>query len=273
MRKSGDSLATAFRNVDRDSDIGKLAACLQCMDDLSSFRAYKARSFEMLRLKPGDVAVDLGCGLGFDAQKLADAVSPGGLAIGIDNSGKLLEAAKRAHCEKAGLEFRQCDMHQLRLESGCVDAIRVDRALQHVENPQTVISEMARVLKPGGWLVCAEPDWFTFVIDFDEVEITEMVSEKWRSGFRNPRIGRQLLGRIRNAGLQHAQVEGFILLADGLERMDSVYDVLETARILGQENDALSKRLNNWRNELIACDKTMGVTASVTLFLACGQKQ
>ena len=265
-------LAIGFRDVDRNSDLGKLVACLEFLDGLPSFIAYKTRSIERMQLKPGDTAVDLGCGLGFDVRKMAEIVRPGGRAIGVDLSNKLLEAGKRAFADHGEIEFENCDIHRLPFDSNSIDSIRVDRTLQHVADPRKVISEMIRVLKPAGRLVCAEPDWFTFVIDSDDIDMTTRVVERWRSSFKNPSIGRQLLGRIRKEGLKNAWAEEFVLLATGIEAVNIVYDIYETIRILEEENKGDAPRLSSWLRALIKSDKDVPVTASVTLFLAGGQK-
>lgn len=278
MDKDDGYLATGFRDVDDSANVGKLVSCLKFMQGLPSFIAYKRRSIERLYLRPGNTAVDLGCGLGFDVPKLSEAVAPGGKAIGIDLSEKLLDAAKRMFTNvesagfQAGIEFVQGDIHALSLAANSVDGIRIDRTLQHVENPQQVISEMVRVTKPGGWVVCAEPDWFTFVIDADNPELTDRIIARWQKGFRNPRIGRQLLRRIRSEKLQNTWAEGFILLADGLDAVNIVYDIFATADKLKAEDSKTADELEKWVENLRLRDKVEGITASVTLFLSGGQK-
>lgn len=270
--ETDSNLATGFRDADKNGDIVRLVACLQFMNDLPSFAAYKSRSFDRMHLKPGDVAVDLGCGLGFDVRRIADRVLPGGLAVGVDSSEKLLEAANRAFFQKDSLEFRKGDIHDLAIDSGSIDSIRADRVLQHVENPGKVISEMVRVLKPGGWLVCAEPDWSTFVVDSDDIETANLVAGRWRRSFRNPSLGRQLLRRVQTEGMRHAWVEGFVLLANGLDAVNTVYDISKTVELLEREDGGLKERLSGWFEDLEKSDKVSTVTASVTLFLAGGQK-
>jgi len=266
-------LATGFRDVDNNSDIGKLVACLRFLDGLPSFNAYKRMSMVRLKLKPGHVAVDVGCGLGFDVARLANVVSPGGSSIGIDNSEKLLSAARNAFAAVEGVSFVQGDIHSLGIPSNSVDGIRVDRTLQHVQDPQRVISEMVRVLKPGGWLVCAEPDWSTFVIDADNDEITDRVVQTWRSNFRTPNIGRQLLRRVRTEGLENTWADGLILLADGIRAADIVYDIYATADKVKADNDKESCVIDDWVRELQRREDREGVMASVTIFLAGGQKR
>jgi len=266
-------LATGFRDVDNNSDIGKLVACLRFLDRLPSFNAYKKMSIDRLKLKPGDIVVDVGCGLGFDVARLASVVSPGGSSIGIDNSERLLEAARNAFAAVEGVSFVQRDIHSLDIPSNSVDGIRVDRTLQHVQEPQKVISEMIRVLKPDGRLVCAEPDWSTFVIDADNDEITDRVVQTWKNSFKNPNIGRQLLRRVRAEGLENTWADGLILLADGLKAADIVYDIYATADKVRSENDQASCAIDDWVRELQRREDREGVMACVTIFLAGGQKR
>jgi ubiquinone/menaquinone biosynthesis C-methylase UbiE len=272
MKERADYLATGFRDVDQEPDLEKLSACLRFLDALPSFGAYKARSLEKLQVRPGDTVVDLGCGLGLDVRRLAGLVSPGGMAVGIDESQKLLNLARRAFPQDPSMRFEQGDIHRLPFANASVDAVRIDRTLQHVARPVEVIAEMTRVLKPGGRMVCAEPDWFSFVIDSDDQATMAPVVERWRHSFRNPSIGRQLLRRIREQGLDDTWMEGYILLADGLEAVDRVYDLRKTVSLLAAEGGDKGRPLEAWLENLAARDKDTAVTASVTLFLAGGRK-
>lgn len=273
MMEDSSYLATAFRDVDRNCDIGKLITCLSFMEDLPSFRAYKALSVEKLRLKQGDTVVDIGCGLGFDVSRMAREVAPGGRSIGIDMSEALLNFARRAFSAQKNVHFVQGDIHNLAFPANSADAIRVDRTLQHIEEPQRVISEMVRVLKPSGWLVCAEPDWSTFVIDADGSETTDAAIQTWKNSFRNPEIGRQLLRRIRAEGLVNTWADGTILLADGIEAADIVYDIYASAEKVRLGNDEKSSAIDAWLDEIQKREDHVGVIAAVTVFLAGGQKR
>lgn len=272
MAEHDSYLATGFRDVDKANDIEKLIECLRFLEELPSFHAYKNISIEKLRLKQGDKAVDVGCGLGFDVLKLAKVVSPGGSSIGIDMSERLLNAAREEFGDHEGVSFQRGDIHELEIPANSVDGIRVDRTLQHVQDPQKVISEMVRVLKPGGWLVCAEPDWSTFVIDVEDDETTDIVIHTWKSSFRNPHIGRQLLRRVRSEGLENTWADGLILLADGIEAVDTVYDTFATAEKVKAENAEQTRAVDAWINELQRRENHEGVIACVTIFLAGGQK-
>jgi SAM-dependent methyltransferase len=72
---------------------------------------------------------------------------------------------------------------------------------QHVADPARAIAEMRRVIKPGGCLVCAEPDGGTFVIDCDDADTAGLVGERWKNLSRNLNLGRRLPHLLRRERL------------------------------------------------------------------------
>ena len=74
--------------------------------------------------------------------------------------------------------------------------------LQHVCDPAAVIAEVARVLRPGGRFVAAEPDWDTLIISGDPD-----VSHAFRrfvieQAVRNAYVGRELPGLLTGTGFE-----------------------------------------------------------------------
>jgi SAM-dependent methyltransferase len=59
-------------------------------------------------------------------------------------------------CEGPGVDF-VADVSALPFADGTYDIVLSTQVLEHVRDPQRVIAEMARVLKPGGWLFLTTP--------------------------------------------------------------------------------------------------------------------
>jgi 2-polyprenyl-6-hydroxyphenyl methylase / 3-demethylubiquinone-9 3-methyltransferase len=93
-------------------------------------------------------ALDVGCGGGFLAEEFARL---GFDVVGVDPSAVSIEAA-RAHAAAGSLtiDYRVGAGEQLPLEDGTVDVAYCCDVLEHVSDLDRVISETARVLKPGG---------------------------------------------------------------------------------------------------------------------------
>ena len=60
-----------------------------------------------------------------------------------------------------GFEFRSCDLEREKLpfESDYFECVYSKSVCEHVLNADNMFSEIRRVLKPGGMLVCMTPDW------------------------------------------------------------------------------------------------------------------
>lgn len=132
-------------------------------------RGFKSIATSQLALEHGHVVADLGCGPGTDLRTYAEAVGPTGRVIGVDHDEDLVRHARADTAHLSNVSIEMADIHDLPVDSESVDRVHIDRVLQHVSSPATVIAEAARVLRSGGTIVCVEPDWATVVIDHPDI--------------------------------------------------------------------------------------------------------
>jgi len=98
----------AFEAVDASQAVAYHVRYLDQIRAMGDTREYKARSFEVLALQPGQRALDVGCGTGLDAFELARRVGPDGQVAGVDPSAALIdEARSRATAEWRGRSTTQ----------------------------------------------------------------------------------------------------------------------------------------------------------------------
>src|SRR3984885_7900945 len=111
---------------------------------------------EWLDIPPGGIALDIGSGPGSVTASLARAAGPEGLALGVDISEPMLARAVRA---AAGPQvgFLRADAQRLPLRDQTVDAAVSIAVLQLIPDPSATLSEVARVLRPGGRLAVMVP--------------------------------------------------------------------------------------------------------------------
>jgi len=108
----------------------------------------------MLALLPEDAVVaDLGCGTGFVASQLAPWV---GQVIGVDGSAAMLKAAGRRTDELLNVELRRGDLTAVPIEDRSCDAALLLLVLSYVADGPAVLSEVSRILKPGGRAVIVD---------------------------------------------------------------------------------------------------------------------
>ena len=105
--------------------------------------------------------LDVGCGRGFLLKKLSEKSEPGTKFFGIDISPKLVEIAKSNNPE-ATLEIG--DAEKMRFADATFDFVFMTEALEHMQDFSKSLSEVMRVLKPGGIFIVTIPnrDWASY---------------------------------------------------------------------------------------------------------------
>jgi arsenite methyltransferase len=109
-------------------------------------------------LAPGERVLDMGSGSGMDAFLASLAVSPGGQVIGIDMTEEQLVKARRlAVCEGfPDMRFEKGYIEQAPVESASVDVVISNGVINLCADKQAVLTEIARVLKPGGRMAISD---------------------------------------------------------------------------------------------------------------------
>lgn len=102
----------------------------------------------------GKVAVDLGVGWG---DYLPHLIERGFSVIAIDNDAANLARIDRLDTGRALLGVLPADAHHLPLADASADVVLMGEVLEHVEQPERVLREAHRVLKPGGHLIADVP--------------------------------------------------------------------------------------------------------------------
>jgi ubiquinone/menaquinone biosynthesis C-methylase UbiE len=107
-----------------------------------------------VNIRNGVRVLDLACGPGYVAAAVEAA---GGIPVGVDFSSEMVRLARERNPH---LEFYEGDAHALDFPDASFDVVMMNFGLLHMADPQKVIEEIARVLRPGGrfgFSVWAEP--------------------------------------------------------------------------------------------------------------------
>jgi ubiquinone/menaquinone biosynthesis C-methylase UbiE len=153
----------------------------------------------LLDLPNNGNVLDVGCGNG-GISFLLSGLRPDLMITGVDFEPKSIQDAA-PHAERNGfknIKFEQGDAHQLRFDDATFDGVVCQTVLTHVRDAQTVVNQMARVLKPGGIFFAAEYAISGAMDNYDNVHFPKQ-DEAWkREYFRISQYyikGKQLLGR------------------------------------------------------------------------------
>ena len=121
-------------------------------------RSADTHAFYLLpHLKSGQRVLDFGCGPGTITMGLASAVQPGEIH-GIDAETSQIELARAAAGTggHTNATFHVGDVTALPFEDNSFDVAHCHAVLMHIPNTTAVLSEVKRVLKPGGIIASRE---------------------------------------------------------------------------------------------------------------------
>jgi ubiquinone/menaquinone biosynthesis C-methylase UbiE len=195
-----------------------------------------------LGAQPGDTILDAGCGYGFHAERFARR---GLKVVGIDFSPVALEAAKaRIDTQALGIDLRQGDILNLPFETGSFEFVNCWGVLMHIPELEKAMSELARVLQPGGRLALMENNRSSLHVRFWEPIV---------------RLSKRILGRqtarfeMKACGKEEWRTEGLMVRKLDIKWAERFYGQLGlrlVARLPGQFTEIYtvmpSKRLKRF---------------------------
>ena len=168
-------------------------------------RALLARLGE-LGLRPGQAALDLGCGPRGILDLLAEAVGPGGRVVGLDADPAHVAAARQYAFSQglANVEVLAGDARHTGLPAESFDLVHTRTLLVTIPEPAEVVAEMARLARPGGLVASQEAD-AEFSICYPPLPEWDRLLALFRASFPRAgadlRLGRRLPELFREAGL------------------------------------------------------------------------
>lgn len=114
-----------------------------------------------LKLKPGEIVIDIGAGTGYFTRRFAKAVAPSGEALGLDIEPAMIDYMK-ADAKKQGMKnyhARLVKADDPELAPHSADVVFFCDTLHHVDDRVAYFRKLSLALKPGGRVI---------VIDFDK---------------------------------------------------------------------------------------------------------
>lgn len=161
-------------------------------------------------LEPGQRLLDVGCGPGTITLDLASRVAPGRV-IGIDAEAEVIAQAEKLRREKgaAQVSFATGNVYELDFGDASFDVVHAHQVMHHLRNPVAALTEMRRVLRPGGVLGVRESDYGAFVWSPPDPLLDRWLELYHQVSARNggdPHAGRNLLGWVRAAGFTDVRV-------------------------------------------------------------------
>jgi demethylmenaquinone methyltransferase/2-methoxy-6-polyprenyl-1,4-benzoquinol methylase len=154
-RRDSEEFATEVRGM-----FDRIAGVYDLMNSAMTaglHHQWRQRAVDRANVGPGSDALDVCCGTGDLALELRRRIGPDGRVVGCDFSEPMLELARRKSGDEGlPVEFGWADALDLPYGDGSFDAVAIGFGARNLADLERGLSEMARVLRPGGRIVILE---------------------------------------------------------------------------------------------------------------------
>jgi ubiquinone/menaquinone biosynthesis C-methylase UbiE len=215
--------------------------------DVIEMRTGDPRHQAMLRMYLAEInfppqaqVLEIGCGTGAVTRTLAQW--PGvARAVGVDPSAVFITRARALSQGFPNLTFEEADGRNLNFPDASFDVAVIHTTLSHVPQPERLLAEAYRVLRPGGWLATCDGDYATATVSTGERDPLEACIHAFRENFVNDSwIIRRLPQLLHAAGFEVLPMQsyGYVESQEGgymLTWVDRGADVLLNNGRIGKE--------------------------------------
>ena len=219
------------------------------------------------RLDEVSSLADIGCGVGHWSRLLYSYLRPHARLAGVDREPRwVAEAAENFRRAFPGVSpdlysFHEGDATKLPLPDESFDTVTCQTVLMHLADPKAALREMLRILRPGGLLICVEPNNMlnlmapSSITDDEPVEVIVRRFEFWlrqhrgrmAAGEGNHSIGELLPGYFAELGLRDIAVHQ----ADRPAPLFPPYATADQKALIEQEREWYASAAGPWdRNAL-----------------------
>lgn len=162
----------------------------------------RAEVLALLAAQPGERVLDVGSGPGFLVASLADAVGPGGAVCGVDRSAPMNAAARELIATRPWARIDDGDALDLPYPDGSFDAAVSTQVYEYVADTPRALSELRRVLRPGGRALVLDTDWDSVVWHVADRDRHRRIMAAWDEHLVHPHLPCTLPGQLRGAGFR-----------------------------------------------------------------------
>lgn len=225
--------------------------------------------FDQFDIRPHESVLSVGCGPGFETQALAQRIGEEGSITGIDVNEEVLTAARDRCDDLPQVSFDRGDITDLPVADESYDLAIAKQVLSAVSDIDSALTELFRVVRPGGRVIVTAEDSRTHV-KHTATDRMERADEIFRSEMGR-RLGTRLVALLPRAGFT---IENVVPRAKvQTEISDQVERGIEVQRGFLESSDTFDEsEIEAWEHDIRTLGRNDQFISCSTSFLYAARK-
>jgi arsenite methyltransferase len=246
----------------------KLSRRLEAMYSAPDVLGRRKAVLQALSPRSAEKIIDIGSGPGLMAAELAEMVGERGKVCGVDTSESMIAISNARRADRPWLEFRLSDATALPYPTQSFDGAVCVQVLEYVKEIGRALSELYRVLRPGGRAVIVDTDWDSIVWHGSDRVLMNRVLKAWDKHLHDPHLPRTLSSKLEAAGFivgQRSVISMFNPAYDENAISSGLIDIISSF-VTGHEQLS-EQEVKQWASDLRGLGRRGEYFFSLTQFL------
>lgn len=170
----------------------------------------RSRILRALNLRTGECVLDVGSGPGHQVAEISPLVAPDGLVKGVDSAESAIAIANERWTCLNNVEFIPGDAYNLPFEDSTFDAVMSSQVFEYLDNVVGALSEVLRVLKPGGRVLIHGTEWGALLWKSGDAARMARFMNIWNGHLADPHMPQTLTKKLGIAGFNSVKAEPLV---------------------------------------------------------------
>ncbi len=204
-----------------------------------------------LDLKPNDRILDIGSGPGLLIKDMARIVDQRGSISGIEISAPFIALSQKICSHLSQVEIREGDATSIPYENEEFDVAVSTQVYEYIEDVDTCLNELFRVLKPGGRAAIVCTDWDTLIWNTVNKDRMRKILATFETHCADPRLPRKIIPKLRNTGFIITDYDVYTIVNPEYDENTYSHGIIDfIASYVSGKNGITAEKTKAWADEL-----------------------